>query len=71
MNLKGFSIEGPSQAKINCEDKGDGSCDVKYYPSEPGEYAIHVLCDDNDIKGSPFMAQIAPADDETFPDKVC
>uniref|UniRef100_H2ZJ14 Uncharacterized protein n=1 Tax=Ciona savignyi TaxID=51511 RepID=H2ZJ14_CIOSA len=65
----GFSIEGPSQAQIECEDCGDGSCDVKYHPTEPGEYAVHIICDDNDIKGSPFMAQIAPADSKT-PDKV-
>lgn len=66
----GFAIEGPSQAKINCEDKGDGSCDVKYYPTEPGEYAVHVICDDEDIEGSPFIAEILPADSKTFPDKV-
>nr|CAB3246486.1 filamin-C-like [Phallusia mammillata] len=66
----GFSIEGPSQAQIDCEDRGDGSCDVKYYPTEAGEYAVHVICDDNDIKGSPFMAHIEPADAKTNPDKV-
>ncbi|XP_078492931.1 filamin-C [Ciona intestinalis] len=66
----GFSIEGPSQAQIECEDCGDGSCDVKYHPTEPGEYAVHVICDDNDIKGSPFMAQIAPADTKSRPDMV-
>ncbi|ETE70682.1 Filamin-A [Ophiophagus hannah] len=38
----GFSVEGPSQAKIECDDKGDGSCDVRYWPQEPGEYAVHV-----------------------------
>uniref|UniRef100_A0A8C6V1W3 Filamin C, gamma a (actin binding protein 280) n=1 Tax=Neogobius melanostomus TaxID=47308 RepID=A0A8C6V1W3_9GOBI len=57
----GFSIEGPSQAKIECDDKGDGSCDVRYWPTEPGDYAVHVICDDEDIKDSPFMAHILPA----------
>ena len=33
----GFSIEGPSQAKINCEDNGDGSADVDYVPTVPGK----------------------------------
>nr|XP_039265539.1 filamin-C-like isoform X3 [Styela clava] len=66
----GFSIEGPSQARIECDDKGDGSCDVRYFPLEAGEYAVHVLCDDEDIKHSPFMAQIEPDDHKTFPDKV-
>ena len=26
----GFSIEGPSQAKINCKDNGNGSASVLY-----------------------------------------
>uniref|UniRef100_A0A3B4AVY0 Calponin-homology (CH) domain-containing protein n=1 Tax=Periophthalmus magnuspinnatus TaxID=409849 RepID=A0A3B4AVY0_9GOBI len=56
----GFSIEGPSQAKIECDDKGDGSCDVRYWPTEAGDYAVHVICDDEDIKDSPFMAHILP-----------
>ncbi|XP_047431698.1 filamin-C-like isoform X1 [Mugil cephalus] len=66
----GFSIEGPSQAKIECDDKGDGSCDVRYWPTEPGDYAVHVICDDEDIKDSPFMAHILPAASDVFPEKV-
>ncbi|XP_028841248.1 filamin-C-like isoform X1 [Denticeps clupeoides] len=66
----GFSIEGPSQAKIECEDKGDGSCDVHYWPTEPGHYAVHVICDDEDIKDSPFIAHILPAANDVFPEKV-
>ncbi|XP_075946069.1 filamin-C-like isoform X2 [Anarhichas minor] len=66
----GFSIEGPSQAKIECDDKGDGSCDVRYWPTEAGDYAVHVVCDDEDIKNSPFMAHILPAANDVFPEKV-
>lgn len=66
----GFSIEGPSQAKIECDDKGDGSCDVRYWPTEPGDYAVHVICDDEDIKDSPFMAHVLPVANDTFPEKV-
>ncbi|XP_074481230.1 filamin-C-like isoform X8 [Sebastes fasciatus] len=66
----GFSIEGPSQAKIECDDKGDGSCDVRYWPTEPGDYAVHVICDDEDIKDSPFMAHILPAAGDVFPENV-
>uniref|UniRef100_UPI00358F87F3 filamin-C-like isoform X2 n=1 Tax=Myxine glutinosa TaxID=7769 RepID=UPI00358F87F3 len=66
----GFSIEGPSQARIECDDRGDGSCDVRYWPTEPGEYAVHVLCDDDDITHSPFMAHIHPAPQNCFPEKV-
>ncbi|TWW57270.1 Filamin-A [Takifugu flavidus] len=67
----GFSVEGPSQAKIECDDKGDGSCDVRYWPTEPGEYAVHVLCNSEDIQHSPFMAEIVAAPSKDFsPDKV-
>ncbi|XP_052780237.1 filamin-A-like isoform X2 [Mya arenaria] len=57
----GFSIEGPSQAKIDCKDNGDGSADVTYWPTVPGEYAVHILCNEEDIPQSPYMAQIQPA----------
>uniref|UniRef100_A0A8C4EM37 Filamin B n=1 Tax=Dicentrarchus labrax TaxID=13489 RepID=A0A8C4EM37_DICLA len=60
VGVLGFAIEGPSQAKIECEDQNDGSCDVRYWPTEPGEYAIHVTCDEEDIEHSPFMAHIVP-----------
>ncbi|CAG0912726.1 unnamed protein product [Notodromas monacha] len=66
----GFSIEGPSQAKIECHDNGDGTADVKYYPIAAGEYAVHVLCDNEDIPKSPFMANVVPKSEEIFPDKV-
>ncbi|XP_075434429.1 filamin-A isoform X5 [Ascaphus truei] len=66
----GFSVEGPSQAKIECDDKGDGSCDVRYWPLEAGEYAVHVLCNNDDIKLSPFMADIKAAPKDFYPEKV-
>ncbi|KAL3851735.1 hypothetical protein ACJMK2_015452 [Sinanodonta woodiana] len=56
----GFSIEGPSQAKIDCKDNGDGSADVTYWPTVPGEYAVHILCADEDIPKSPYMVPIGP-----------
>uniref|UniRef100_A0A452VEC9 Filamin B n=1 Tax=Ursus maritimus TaxID=29073 RepID=A0A452VEC9_URSMA len=66
----GFAIEGPSQAKIEYDDQNDGSCDVKYWPKEPGEYAVHIMCDDEDIKDSPYMAFIHPAAGDYNPDLV-
>ncbi|XP_036845027.1 filamin-A [Oncorhynchus mykiss] len=67
----GFSVEGPSQAKVECDDKGDGSSDVRYWPMEAGEYAVHVLCNNEDIQHSPFMAEITAAPNKDFyPDKV-
>ena len=65
----GFSIMGPSQAQINCQDNGDGSADVDYVPTAEGEYAVHILCDKEDIPGSPYMAQIVPQTDY-YPEKV-
>lgn len=41
-------------------NEGDGSALVKYLPTLAGEYAIHILCDDEDISNSPFIAQILP-----------
>lgn len=33
---------------------------LRYHPTLPGEYAIHILCDNEDISKSPFIAQIQP-----------
>lgn len=66
----GFSVAGPSQAKIECIDNGDGSALVKYLPTAPGEYAVHILCDEEDIPKSPYMSQIIVQPTEIFPDKV-
>ncbi|XP_069142475.1 filamin-A-like isoform X2 [Argopecten irradians] len=66
----GFSIEGPSQCKIDCKDHNDGSADVTYYPKAEGEYAVHVLCNKEDIPQSPFMVPIKPATKEFDASKV-
>ncbi|GIY01877.1 filamin-A [Caerostris darwini] len=65
----GFLVEGPSHAKIQCFDNGDGSADVEYLPTTAGEYAVHILCDKEDIPKSPYMAQILPKTDY-YPEKV-
>lgn len=59
----GFAIEGPSQAEIHCQERSPGICDVRYYPTTPGKYAIHVTCGDEDIHKSPFMVPISPPGD--------
>lgn len=33
---------------------------MRYLPTVAGEYAIHILCDNEDINKSPFIAQIQP-----------
>ncbi|KAK5933445.1 hypothetical protein CgunFtcFv8_013926 [Champsocephalus gunnari] len=70
VGVLGFAIEGPSQAKIECEDQNDGSCDVRYWPLEAGEYAVHVTCDEEDIEHSPFMAFIVPDNNASDSEKV-
>ncbi|XP_056111319.1 filamin-B isoform X2 [Rhinichthys klamathensis goyatoka] len=70
IGVLGFAIEGPSQARIECEDQNDGSCNVKYWPTESGEYAVHVMCDDEDIEDSPFMAYIVPDNKANNPNQV-
>ena len=52
------------------QDNGDGSADVEYIPTAEGEYAVHILCDKEDIPGSPYMAQIIPAIEDYDPDQV-
>lgn len=66
----GFSVVGPSQAKISVNDNGDGSALVQYFPTAPGEYAVHVLCDEEDIPKSPYMAQVIVQPADVHPNKV-
>ncbi|XP_052465193.1 filamin-B isoform X2 [Carassius gibelio] len=70
IGVLGFAIEGPSQARIECDDQNDGSCNVRYWPTESGEYAVHVMCDDEDIEDSPFMAHIIADDKASNPNQV-
>ncbi|NXG73044.1 FLNC protein, partial [Baryphthengus martii] len=63
----GLTVEGPCEAKIECQDNGDGSCSVSYLPTEPGDYAINILFADRHIPGSPFKAVVTPVFD---PNKV-
>lgn len=36
----------------------NGNMKVSYLPTAPGEYAVHVLSNNDDIPKSPFMATI-------------
>uniref|UniRef100_A0A3B5QXD6 Filamin C, gamma b (actin binding protein 280) n=1 Tax=Xiphophorus maculatus TaxID=8083 RepID=A0A3B5QXD6_XIPMA len=38
----GLAIEGPSEAKMSCQDNKDGSCSVDYIPFTPGEYDVNI-----------------------------
>lgn len=54
----GLTVEGPTEAKIECSDNGDGTCSVSYMPTEPGEYLVNVLFQEVHVPGSPFRAHI-------------
>ncbi|KAK9889073.1 hypothetical protein WA026_004345 [Henosepilachna vigintioctopunctata] len=56
-----ISVEGPSKAEINFTDRKDGSCDVSYKVSEPGEYRIGLKFNDEHVPDSPFKVYISPA----------
>ena len=52
------AVEGPSKAEIQCRDNKNGTCDVVFYPTAPGDYTITVKFADKHIVGSPFVAKI-------------
>ncbi|ENN74328.1 hypothetical protein YQE_09298, partial [Dendroctonus ponderosae] len=56
-----ISVEGPSKAEINFTDRKDGSCDVSYKVTEPGEYRIGLKFNDEHVPDSPFKVYISPA----------
>ena len=63
-------MEGPSQTDVQCRDD-DGAACVTYLPPVAGEYAVHVLCNDEDITDSPFIVQVQPSPASRFdPSKV-
>lgn len=53
-----LAIEGPAETKLKCTDNKNGSCDVEYIPTEPGEYDISILFANNHIPGSPFKVMV-------------
>lgn len=57
----GLTVEGPCEAKIECQDNGDGSCSVSYLPTEPGDYSINILFAECHVPGSPFRAVVRAA----------
>lgn len=71
-----ISVEGPGKAEIDFKDRKDGSCDVCYTVSEPGDYRIGMKFNDRHIPDSPFKVYVSPAMGEAhkleiaqFPDK--
>ena len=64
-------MHGPGTAKVDQDGRQDGGyMNVSYAVDVPGEYAVHVFCDGDDIVRSPFMANIQTS--ESFDaSKVC
>merc|ERR1712223_2260013 len=53
-----LAVEGPSKAEINCQDNKDGTVNVSYLPTAPGEYKIYAKFADQHIDGSPFTCKV-------------
>ena len=52
---------GPAPVTPKTTKKPDGTTDVSYTPTKPGDYTIGVTYDNKPIKDSPFKAKIVPA----------
>jgi len=55
----GLSIEGPSEAKMNCVDNRDGSCTVEYLPTKAGDYDVGIKFAEQNIPGSEFFYHLS------------
>jgi len=55
-----ISIEGPSKAKMDVVDRGNGYITVGYTVDKEGEYGIHVKFNDEHVPESPAMLQVLP-----------
>lgn len=55
---------------MDCFNNGDGTARVTYTVSQPGEYAVHILYEDEDIPNSPYMPMIHPNTGDINPDRV-
>jgi filamin len=53
-----LAIEGPSKADINCIDNKDGTVNVSYMATAPGEYKISARFGGDHIEGSPFTCKV-------------
>ena len=52
-----ISVEGPSKAEVDFNDRKDGSCHVSYVVEEPGEYSVGIRFNDTHIPGSPYKVR--------------
>lgn len=59
-----IAVEGPSKAEIVFKDRRDGSCNVSYTVTEPGDYYVGIKFNDRHIPDSPFRVQITETNAE-------
>lgn len=54
-----IKVEGPRDAaKVNVKDNGDGTYNVSYKPTVPGDYRVHVTVGGDHIPGSIFEVTV-------------
>lgn len=53
-----MSITGDGEVSAEAREKWDGSCDVEYVTSEPGDYEIDIKFAEQSIPGSPFKIKV-------------
>lgn len=54
------SIEGPSKANLKITDTKHGYLTVVYSVAKPGDYGIHVKCNDEHVPESPATVHVVP-----------
>jgi filamin len=61
----GVQVDGPAPAKVEMEPKDDeeDTMIVRYFPTTPGKYLVHIRYEETDIKESPYTAVITPRGD--------
>ncbi|ESN97587.1 hypothetical protein HELRODRAFT_178024 [Helobdella robusta] len=55
-----IAIEGPSKAKINVVDRGNGYLTVCYVVTKEGDYGVHVKFNDEHVPESPAKVRVLP-----------
>lgn len=54
-----LSIEGPSKVQIKCLDQEDGTLQISYKPTAPGNYVMNLKFADHHVEGSPFDIKVS------------
>lgn len=53
-----ISMEGPSKADLQYQDKGNGKLAITYKPTEPGFYILNCKFADHHVPGSPYTIKV-------------